>query len=115
MMFRRAMVRRIAQQFANTFYSEIDKVADSKLAKMGFVMVVLKHKGEDSALELLEYLTKKEADTDTLTKYSKTPALVKLVNLIDTSLEYQEFVRYAGEKIFNVDELRGATEIALME
>jgi hypothetical protein len=55
MMFRRAMVRRIAQQFANTFYSEIDKVVDSKLAKMGFVMVVLKHKSEESALELLEY------------------------------------------------------------
>jgi hypothetical protein len=115
MMFRRAMVRRVAQAFANNFYTEIDKVAKSKLGKIGFVMVVLKHKGEDTALELLEYITKQKADKDTLTKYSKMPDIVKLVNLIDTTLEYQEFVRYAGEFIFNSELLGGATEIALME
>lgn len=115
MMFRRAMIRRIASQFAESFYKEIDKVAKSKYGKMGFVMVVLKHKGEDAALDLLEYITKQKADKETLTKYSKLPALVKLVSLIDTTLDYQEFVRYAGEIIFTPDLLGGATEIALMD
>ncbi len=115
MMFRRAMIRRIASQFAENFYKEIDKVAKSKYGKMGFVMVVLKHKGEDAALDLLEYITKQKADKETLTKYSKLPALVKLVSLIDTTLDYQEFVRYAGEIIFTPDLLGGATEIALMD
>lgn len=115
MMFRRAMVRRIASQFADNFYNEINKMINSKINKMIFVMVVLKHKGEDAALDLLEYITKKDADTETLLTYSKKPEVVKFVSLIDTKLEYLEFVRYAGELIFEPDLLGGVTEIATME
>jgi aminopeptidase-like protein len=115
MMFRRAMVRRIASEFADNFYNEINKLVSSKMNKMGFVMVVLKHKGEDAALDLLEYITKKDADKETLLTYSKKPEMVKITTLIDTKLEYLEFVRYAGELIFEPDLLGGVTEIANME